>query len=429
MGRWLPSVLPRGLLHTFSSALLTLALPLALGAIVAVCATPVRADWIPNGNPVLSVPLGEAQGSRLVADGAGGIYVTWRQSGLATVQHLTHAGDVASGWPGDGLSGWEGYPEEYSPAPAPDGSGGVYVVWLDRRFRSVAESPAYEGCQLYVQRYTADGRIAPGWPHAGVIVEERIIAYEGFWATAGHIIALPDGSGGLIVGWSWTAFLGPTGIDLFAQRIAPNGARQWGDNGVAVCAAAGNQLFPAAVPDGHGGAIFVWGDERPPGPGGRFYAQRLSGAGRALWRQEGVAVSARSFLRFDRPQVVPDDAGGAILAWSGVSDSSDIIEATGITRDGRLSWREGVPLCRAAGERSGLQLAATHDGGGACGGARTACSSVRPPGGEGILRSPATGTAAALSPGATLAPRASCSRCVSPGKGRPHEDGPKAALS
>ncbi|MFI5371333.1 MAG: hypothetical protein ACHQ52_07210, partial [Candidatus Eisenbacteria bacterium] len=64
---------------------------------------------------------------------------------------------------------------------------------------------------------------------------------------------------------------------VHVQRVGPGGAARWGAQGAEVATATGGQTDPGLVSDGAGGAVVVWIDARPSGPG--LYAQRLDAAG------------------------------------------------------------------------------------------------------------------------------------------------------
>lgn len=71
-----------------------------------------------------------------------------------------------------------------NPGVVADGSGGAVIFWIDSRISGTRD--------VYAQRVTADGRIAPGWPINGVFLSGRI----------GELAppeGIPDGTGGAIV--------------------------------------------------------------------------------------------------------------------------------------------------------------------------------------------------------------------------------------
>lgn len=89
----------------------------------------------------------------------------------------------------------------------------------------------------------------------------------------------------------------------------------WVENGVAVCAAEGDQTRPRGCADGAGGVFLVWQDGRA-GPEHDIYAIRIgaNGVPAAGWTPDGGAVCAAPGLQSE-PRIVPDGAGGALIAW------------------------------------------------------------------------------------------------------------------
>ena len=65
-----------------------------------------------------------------------------------------------------------------------------------------------------------------------------------------------DGAGGAIV--TWMDYRSGNNYDIYAQRVNASGSVQWTANGVALCTATGDQLYPTITSDGAGGAIVTW---------------------------------------------------------------------------------------------------------------------------------------------------------------------------
>lgn len=127
---------------------------------------------------------------------------------------------------------------------------------------------------------------------------------------------------------------------------APAPARASADFQAVVCAAPGDQVAPQLVPDGAGGVIVVWSDARDGDPD--LYAMRLLGSldPDPAWPPGGAVVCAAAGAQ-SNPRLIPDGAGGAIVAWEDTrSGASDIyvhhLLATGVMDP---SWpADGVPL-------------------------------------------------------------------------------------
>jgi hypothetical protein len=123
---------------------------------------------------------------------------------------------------------------------------------------------------------------------------------------------VPDGSGGAIVLWVDNRF---GDGDIYGQHVVAGGsfAQGWSGDGVAVCTARGSQYQLAATSDGAGGAIAVWQDFRTD-VAGDIYAQRITSAGELAWGTDGVAVCDTAGGQ-GAPTVTADGAGGAFVAW------------------------------------------------------------------------------------------------------------------
>ena len=73
------------------------------------------------------------------------------------------------------------------------------------------------------------------------------------------VIVVPQPDSGAFVMWADTRF---NGIDLFAQRLDRHGKPLLAAGGVQVWSAPFGASLASAIPDGVGGAIFAWQDQR-----------------------------------------------------------------------------------------------------------------------------------------------------------------------
>jgi hypothetical protein len=234
--------------------------------------------------------------------------------------------------------------DQYSPAIVADGSGGAIVAWHDYRSGS-----SYD---IYAQRVSAAGLTQ--WKTDGV----ALCTATGDQRNA-TIVA--DGSGGAIVAWQDAR---GGAYDIYAQRVSAAGEEQWAPGGVALCTAAELQEYPTIVADGSGGAIVTWQDAR----GGAYdiYAQRVSAAGVAQWKADGVALCAATGHQYG-PKSVEDASGGAIVTWCDYRNEigSDYgIYVQRVSAAGVTQWMaDGLALCTAANAQSDPTIAADGFGG------------------------------------------------------------------
>ncbi len=148
---------------------------------------------------------------RVVPDGEGGAYVAWydetHSGGDADVyvQRVNGSGDVASGWPANGIDLTSTAGLRISPTLTPDGAHGVLVTWQDGR-------DAASGFDVYAQRIEGNGTIAPGWPSAGLRLEHAAGDQE-------RPVLAADGTGGALVAWTDMSGDG----DVYATRVSAGG--------------------------------------------------------------------------------------------------------------------------------------------------------------------------------------------------------------
>ena len=313
----------------------------------AACAAPAAAAWLADGNAVCTSG-GEQNSSAVLADGAGGAFVVWQDwsSGAANLflQRMTSTGTVAVGWPANGLALCTAAGDQRAPALAADGAGGLFIAWEDYRTGGA-------DANLYLQRITAAGAIASGWPANGleVCTAAGNQGYPTLCSFSGYaFVAWQDDRNGV-------------DSDIYAQRVSGAAAAQWTAGGIALCAEGGHQMFPTTTGDAAGGAYVAWQDRR--GGGADIYAQRITSSGVPAWTANGVAVCAESQDQFS-PWMTADGSGGAIVSWDDYRDYSADVYAQRLDAAGSLQWfAPGVALVTDGAEQYGAQPVSDGAGG------------------------------------------------------------------
>jgi hypothetical protein len=170
------------------------------------------------------------------------------------------------------------------------------------------------------------------------------------------VSSIPDGSGGAIMTWQDDR-VGTK--DIYAQRVNGAGVAQWPSGGLAVCTMYNHQYTPAIVSDGAGGAIIAWEDHRDDR--WQVYAQRIDATGAARWTPDGVALSpltdGQSLVK-----LATDGAGGAIATWQDSRGDSVDVYAQRVDAAGVVQWPvSGRAVCTAGNAQYAPQL--VSDGG------------------------------------------------------------------
>lgn len=198
----------------------------------------------------------------------------------------------------------------------------------------------------------ASGGVAPAigrplWP--GDVAVDTNSADQGLGRIAPPgIAAVADGEGGAIFFWTDEA----TGR-MRAQRLDENGSAQWGAGGIVVAPVATYQSIPRAIPDGHGGAIVGWVDDRNGSCGPTFFAecgvivQRIDASGQRMWPASGIEVGstgpAQGVGGFRNQGtrgigLSSDGDGGAIVGWEEAGGSSFAVYAQRVDETGAVLW-------------------------------------------------------------------------------------------
>lgn len=158
-----------------------------------------------------------------------------------------------------------------------------------------------------------------------------------------------DGSGGAIIVWSDNR---SGNYDIYAQRVNASGITQWTANGVAVCTAVGNQLFPVVISDGNGGAIITWTDYRSDVSftNTDIFAQRINSSGAVQWAVNGIAVCNNNTNQRS-VKIAAFGSGGAVFTWSddrnGTTNSD--IYAQAVDGSGNFLWTvNGFAVCTSS---------------------------------------------------------------------------------
>lgn len=304
--------------------------------------------WTTDGIAVRAAE-GDQYYHQVVYDGSGGAIYVWADTLglLGGNRALAQKLDLVSGtaqWTADGVNAVTYMVKIYHDAVA-DGSGGMV-------FTGIRIPPGPGNSSIFAQRLAAASG-TPMWSASGSELCSTIYNPERPRITS-------DGSGGAVVAWHDDR---SGDSDVYVQRAAAaNGAPQWTVNGVAVTGTTGDQIYPMITEDGAGGVIIAWQDSR----NGDFdiFAQRIDIAtGTPQWTVNGVAVAATGGDQAS-PMIVPDGMGGAVITWQDDRNGNDDIYAQRLSMvSGAPEWTgQGVVVCAANGEQKNPRV--IYDGAG-----------------------------------------------------------------
>lgn len=255
----------------------------------------------------------------VVLDGSGGCYCVWYQIGQGITTHvwtvfaqrINPDATRPVGWIDGGQIVAFGPGDNGRPAAVGDGSGGVYVTWID--YRSEGTSSA-----VYLQRFNADGTAPWGSPR-----DAALAVGKKEW-----VQIVSDGSGGTVVGWlDYRDIPGP---GMYVKRMTANGVASpgWDPGGYFLDIAPYPNGPSAMVPDGAAGAIVAVA-------GGNYIrASRVAGNLSTIWVNR---VLSSSTPQKEPPRAVPDGLGGAVVIWEDFGLGSKTIHAQRVTAAGAIA--------------------------------------------------------------------------------------------
>jgi hypothetical protein len=256
------------------------------------------AQWTYDGVPTCTTAYNQSDPA-LASDGMGGVIVVWSDGRKGTEwdiwgQYYGPSGNTLWG-PWNGLELIDATGDQIRPLITPDGTGGVFMAWLDDRGTDR---------DIYAQRF--DNSANEWWTANGLAICTATDVQES------HDLAGDIDDGSVVITWRdyRNGFLD---TDIFAQKVDLYGTVQWAADGAAVCSAPNNQDGPRIACDGAGGAIVTWYDSRTSAEPD-IYAQRIESAGSPVWTSDGEPM-CRYLLYQQLPVIVTDGAGGAIIAW------------------------------------------------------------------------------------------------------------------
>lgn len=205
----------------------------------------------PESNVFLQDLLPDRQGGAWLA-----VIETPVNTDLLRWRRVTASGQLLGNDEGTPIT-WQGFPIARFVSPGDDG---VLLVWTTI-WNDFGE---YFNADIRARRIGLDGQAV--WESDAILLSRG-------WMR-GQASAVSDGAGGAIATWSSLPGDGdmdpfawpsdpPVTSDVRAQRITRAGQLKWGQEGVVVCGAPGDQSPSVAATDSRGGAIVCWPDHRP----------------------------------------------------------------------------------------------------------------------------------------------------------------------
>jgi hypothetical protein len=276
--------------------------------------------WTTNGVAICTVAKGGGY-PEIASDGAGGAIMTWEDGRDASVDIFTGGemnfiiysqrvnGQGSTLWTNGGvLTGTAGGVSDKNalyPTIISDNMGGAFITEVITNSELMENGGPYTG-NIYAQRVNSEGTVL--W----------YTVSTSFYYTGEYPMLASDTAGGAYVTWydyrSTTYPYESSTAQIYMQRVNSSGSTYWTLNGIVICTALQNPIYPMITEDGSGGAIVTWEDVANFTTD-NIYAQHVNSTGSTLWTLNGVAISTAASNQIN-PTIISDGSGGAIITWA-----------------------------------------------------------------------------------------------------------------
>lgn len=271
--------------------------------------------WGDTGIPVVTDTTGQSAAAMLPAPGGGATFA-WVDSRLGDplaifAMRIGADGNPAPGWPAAGVLVRTSANLPQAPRIAPDGAGGVFVLWEE--LETLADQS--HGLQPRVLRLQANGSLAPGWPADGVrlVVRDATPLYTQDFQN--------DGAGGVVA--AVRSYDGSVGR-VIVQRLLADGSRAagWPDVGLDACTVAGDESEAKLSAEAEVTTV-VWTDARVSALDTDISAARFAADGTRPegWPAAGLLVGSAPGIQRS-PVIAPGCCGGVLVAWQDFRDGT-----------------------------------------------------------------------------------------------------------
>ncbi len=275
--------------------------------------------WTTNGVPVIVKSLGQKDG-KVILDQSNNSYMVYQDSAAGEwdvyAQKLNVSG--IQQWTSNGALVCNAGDKQVNPRLESVSTGGIFVVWQDRR-----NGLDYD---VYAQKLDANGVRQWDIPNNGIWVCSTI-------GTQSNPKIEPFGTGFIT---AWQDLRTGADYDIYAQYINDNGIAQWAPNGKVICNALDNQSAIDMKNNGVDGAYIIWKDYRS-GAYYDIYMQKITYAGTIAWVNNGIIISNANYDQIN-PNIAIDLSGDALVTWQDSSAGSWDIDAARISKAGAILW-------------------------------------------------------------------------------------------
>ena len=270
--------------------------------------------WFSGGIPVC-ISAGTQMNARLTTDGSNGAILTWQDKRNGNdydiyAQRITSAG--AASWATNGVVICNKVNTQNNPKIESDHAGGAYIMWADKR-----GAIDYD---VYAQRINSAGVVQ--WVANGISVCSATGSQSAIDATTDGV------SNGIFIVWKDGRTINE---HVFGQYLNSSGAITFTSNGIMLSNNALTQLNPNIVGVGNNEAVVTWQDSSSGN--WDIYAQKINLQTMVAWGNAGVLISDATGNQLS-PKNCSNGNGGSIFAFQDKRGVDNDIYASQIKSNG-----------------------------------------------------------------------------------------------
>lgn len=295
--------------------------------------------WQTGGKPVCVYP-GIQIGLNMEADSDGGAFIIWGDNRNPSedlyAQRISSTGDPL--WNLNGIPIANSQGNEVQNTMLPDGQGGMMLAYT---YTMVSVS------DIYAKHYDANGNMT--WA-------EALPLAVGPGDQSGVRMAALTG-GEFMFTWTDQSSNHP---DIYAQKINIAGDMLWSDPFIVYSDQSAPQPVPQKNPriqsTSDNAAVIVWEDYRLDNQNPDLFAQKLAADGTKLWGEDGITLVAAEFAQIGQ-RLSADDAGGVYVVWDDLRNGNspnDDVYAQHLNANGQALWEtNGIAIASVPNQQNG----------------------------------------------------------------------------
>lgn len=230
----------------------------------------------------------------VISDGAGGVFVVWKETANIYAQRLDKCG--YSLWPAGGIEISSSSGDKILTGLCQAGNEGIYIVWLDDYSKQDFQ---YD---IYYTKVALTGKNS--YPQGKALCTAKGVQDKA--------VCIPDNQGGLAVVWQ-DERNGWQNSDIYLQQIDNKGLFRYGAEGRVICQDSGRQVNPRVFIDAGNDLIILWEEKTVKT---NFYLQKVLSNAAFQFSAPGKLIYSTDSQLAEIADVIYGNDSSVYLAWT-----------------------------------------------------------------------------------------------------------------